>query len=51
MVKKRTLNELRQEKTYGYTNPEQPRPTITELINKYPNDTELGKQIRKLWKK
>ena len=51
MVKKRTLNELRQEKTYGYTNPEQPRPTINELINKYPNDTEVGKQVRKLRKK
>tara|TARA_Y100000389_G_scaffold66659_1_gene62837 strand:+ start:2339 stop:2494 length:156 start_codon:yes stop_codon:yes gene_type:complete len=51
MVKKRTLNELRQEKTYGYKAKEDPRPTVQELINKYPNDTELGKQIRKLWKK
>jgi len=40
MVKKRTLNELKQEKTYGYTNTEQTRQTIAELINKYHNDTE-----------
>jgi len=51
MTKKRTLNELRQEKTYGYKNPQPPKPTVKELINKYPNDEELGKQIRKLWKK
>lgn len=51
MAKKRTLNELRQDKTYGYQDPQPPKPTIQELINKHSNDEELGKQIRKLWKK
>ena len=54
MMKKRTLNELRQVKDNVY----KPRldlakeytasKTIDELMDKYPNDIDLGREIRKL---
>tara|TARA_R100000734_G_C3232052_1_gene39713 strand:- start:140 stop:292 length:153 start_codon:yes stop_codon:yes gene_type:complete len=50
-MKKRTLNELRQSKPYGYKSDPVTRPSILELIKKYPNDTDLGREIRKLWTK
>ena len=62
--KKRTMDELRQVKTYGYT----PQKTkvisrrqdfyrkvnfdcqhIVDLIQEYPNETELGKEIIKYY--
>jgi hypothetical protein len=49
------LNELRQEKEYGYKNPTtkidhkkvnlNPQHII-DLVKKYPNDIELGKNVR-----
>jgi hypothetical protein len=59
MTKERTLNELRQEKEYGYKVPvtkvnyyyqnniNLDSQYIIELIELYPNDQDLGKQIRK----
>tara|TARA_R110000765_G_scaffold382303_1_gene473575 strand:- start:357 stop:548 length:192 start_codon:yes stop_codon:yes gene_type:complete len=59
MMKKRTLNEIRQVKDNVY----EPRldlakeyidrmwmanRTIDELMDKYPNDIDLGREIRKL---
>ena len=58
MSKERTIDELRQVKTYGYTTPktkvvnEYYRKVnfdcqyIVDLIREYPNDKELGKEIR-----
>ena len=56
MVKKRTLNELRQEKEYGYKQPKIISnyykvvnfdcQYVVDLIKKYPNNTELGMEIR-----
>jgi len=56
MVKKRTLNELRQEKEYGYKKPETISnyykvvnfdcQYVVDLIKKYPNNMELGMEIR-----
>jgi len=53
-MKKKTLNELRQVKDTVY----KPRldlakqysnsKTIDELIERYPNDTDLGREVRKL---
>lgn len=53
-MKKKTLNELRQVKdtvykprldlAKQYTNSK----TIDELIEEYPNDTDLGREVRKL---
>lgn len=55
--KERTMDELRQVKTYGYTTPktkvvnEYYRKVnfdpqyIVDLIKEYPNETELGKEI------
>ena len=53
-MKKKTLNELRQVKdtvykprldlAKQYTNSR----TIDELIERYPNDTDLGREVRKL---
>ena len=53
-MKKKTLNELRQVKDTVY----KPRldlakqysnsKTIDELIERYPNDTELSREVRKL---
>ena len=61
MSKERTLDELRQDKTYGYTPPktkvvnEYYRKVnfdpqyIVDLIREYPNNQELGKEIRKYY--
>ena len=53
VVKQRSLNELRQEKEFGYKNPVVQKKEINvdskviiELVKKYPNDMELGKQVR-----
>ena len=46
MAKTRTLNEYRQNKGYGYSTEKIIRPSITDLIKKYPNDQDLGKYIR-----
>lgn len=54
-LKKRTLNEIRQEKEFGYTPPTKntlktkDNLEIKNLIKKYPNDFELGKAIRMLY--
>ena len=54
MTKKRTLNELRQVKDVVYKNPrssvKKKSQVILELINNYPNDEELGRAIRELFK-
>jgi hypothetical protein len=57
--KERTLDELRQDKTYGYSTPkvvnEYYRKVnfdpqyIVDLIREFPNDGELGKEIRKYY--
>ena len=55
--KKRSLDELRQVKTYGYTPPTQKgtqRESVTiekikSLVSVTPNDMELGEKIRKLF--
>lgn len=54
-TKVRTLNELRQEKEFGYNHPSKqidykklnldPKHII-DLVKKYPNDIELGKNVR-----
>ena len=53
VVKQRLLNELRQEKEFGYKNPVTKTKKINvdskhiiELMKKYPNDADLGKQVR-----
>lgn len=53
VVKQRSLNELRQEKEFGYKHPAVQKKEINvdskviiELVKKYPNDMELGKQVR-----
>jgi hypothetical protein len=53
VVKQRSLNELRQEKEFGYKNPTinyknlnvDPQ-YIIDLVRKYPNDADLGKNVR-----
>ena len=53
-MKKRTLNELRQVKDNVYkprldlTKEYTDSKTIDELVDKYPNDIDLGREIRKL---
>jgi len=53
-MKKRTLNELRQVKDNVYkprldlTKEYTASKTIDELVDKYPNDIDLGREIRKL---
>jgi hypothetical protein len=61
MPKKRTLNELRQNKDFGYKPPIQESETvkdyyrkvkfdsqyIVDLIKKFPNDQDLGAEIKK----
>ena len=48
-----TLNELRQEKEYGYKNPRIKKSQtidiqhIINMLKKYPNDVELGRKVRK----
>ena len=53
VVKQRSLNELRQEKEFGYKHPVVEKKeinvdskTIIDMVKKYPNDMELGKQVR-----
>jgi hypothetical protein len=59
MAKKRTLNEYRQSKDFGYKNPKTETVVedyyrkvnfdpqhIVDLIKNFPNDTELGFEIR-----
>lgn len=52
MAKKRTLNELRQTKEY-YNSPydygEPLQKKIKELIKQFPNDADLGAEIKKLF--
>lgn len=54
MKKNRTLNELRQVKDVVFKRKlnlkkeYQKTITIDELIAKYPNDTDLGREVRKL---
>jgi hypothetical protein len=54
-IKKRSLNELRQEKEYGYKTPlnqvvnkkiNLDPQYIVDLMKKYPNDADLGKNVR-----
>ena len=59
--KERTMDELRQVKTYGYTTPktkvvnEYYRKVnfdcqyVIDLIKEYPNESELGKEIIKYY--
>ena len=60
MAKKRTLNEYRQSKDFGYENPKTGTVIddyyrkvdfdpqyIVDLIKNFPNDKELGSEIRK----
>jgi hypothetical protein len=60
MTKKRTLNELRQSKPFGYQPPKshfnfvEDTPNldnsyIQDLIKKFPNDYDLGREIRKYY--
>lgn len=53
VVKQRSLNELRQEKEFGYKHPAAQKKEINidskvilELVKKYPNDMDLGKEVR-----
>lgn len=53
VVKQRSLNELRQEKEFGYKPPVVQKKEINvdskviiELVKKYPNDMDLGKEVR-----
>ena len=51
-MKKRTLNEYRQTKDTVYTNPDSPvENSINYLCALYPNNAELGEQIRKHFQK
>jgi hypothetical protein len=50
-VKQRSLNELRQEKEFGYKqqtikNINVDPKHIIDLVKKYPNDADLGKNVR-----
>jgi hypothetical protein len=50
-VKQRSLNELRQEKEFGYKqqtikNINVDPKYIIDLVKKYPNDADLGKNVR-----
>jgi hypothetical protein len=54
-IKKRSLNELRQEKEYGYKTPlnqvvnkkiNLDPQYIVDLMKKYPNDADLGENVR-----
>ena len=54
--KERTMDELRQVKSYGYTPPKTKKidnfknnfdcQHVVDLIQEYPNDKELGREIR-----
>jgi hypothetical protein len=54
-TKERTLNELRQEKEFGYKQPashinykklDVDPQYIIDLMKEYPNDADLGKNVR-----
>ena len=50
--KKRSLNEYRQSKEYGYVNPTTIKRNSTDtkiiaLIKKFPNNSELGAAVRR----
>jgi hypothetical protein len=58
-MKTRTINELRQEKEFGYKNPASQKSeqqeflaktykTIQDLANEYPNDADFGRKTRTL---
>ena len=62
MEKNRTLNEYRQNKEFGYKNPKTETVIddyyrkvdfdpqyIVDLIKNFPNDSDLGKEIRKYY--
>ncbi len=63
MTKKRTLNEYRQSKDFGYKRPIKKHTIvgdyyrtvnfdpqyIVDLIKKYPNNQDLGSEIRKYY--
>ena len=53
VVKQRSLNELRQEKEFGYKHPSVQNKKINvdpqhiiNLVRETPNDMELGKKVR-----
>ena len=53
VVKQRSLNELRQEKEFGYKHSDNQKKKINvdqqhiiNLVKEYPNDMELGKKVR-----
>ena len=46
-MKKRTLNEYRQTKDCEYSNPKVNKLSIKELCKMYPNNADLGAEIRK----
>ena len=53
VVKQRSLNELRQEKEFGYKHSDNHKKKINvdqqhiiNLVKEYPNDMELGKKVR-----
>jgi len=48
-MKKRSLNELRQSKDFGYKNKVVRKWSVGEMCKRYPNDTELGREIRKMF--
>jgi|TARA_R100000278_G_C5332694_1_gene115282 hypothetical protein len=48
-MKKRTLNEYRQSKDFGYNNKVVRKCSVGEMCKRYPNDAELGREIRKIF--
>lgn len=51
-MKKRTLNELRQTKDSYYQHDDTPvSNSINYLCSLYPNNADLGREIRKLYQK
>ena len=53
VVKQRSLNELRQEKEFGYKHSDNQKKKINvdqqhiiNLVKEYPHDMELGKKVR-----
>ncbi len=48
-MKKRTLNQYRQSKDFGYNNKVVRNKSVEELCKHYPNDTDLGREVRKIF--
>lgn len=48
-MKKRTLNEYRQSKDYGYKNQNRKKLSVKELCKMYPNDADLGAAVRQMF--